>query len=92
MRAVFAAITLIALAGCGGGPHPYPPEAQARFHADCPADNPVCVCTWEKFTEAMPYEEYEAALARMEERGLMDPRMTRASAACRERHRSSSGQ
>lgn len=73
------------LSACGGA-HEYPAEAQTQFHANCPADNPVCACTWEKITEAMPYDEYQAAMATFHERGIMDPRLTRASTTCRERH------
>lgn len=86
MRLVFAMAAFGVLAACGDGPHAYPAEAQAQFHASCPTDNPVCACTWEKLTETIPYEEYEAAMATFAERGTMDPRITRASVSCRERH------
>jgi hypothetical protein len=37
-------------------------------------------------TQTLTYEEYEAALARFREEGLMDPRVTRARTGCIERH------
>ncbi|HCK83057.1 MAG TPA: hypothetical protein DHW63_00585 [Hyphomonadaceae bacterium] len=79
----------IALAACGqGAPNAYPQEARTHFESTCPPESEVCVCTWERITRAMPYEEYEAALARMRERGLMDPRVTRARGWCLEHHES----
>jgi hypothetical protein len=75
------------IAACGpSAAHPYPEAAQARFEASCPSDSAVCRCTWEGITRAMPHEEYEAAVTRFRQEGLMDPRITRARAACVERH------
>lgn len=89
MRSGFIALVGAAiLAACGpSAPHPYPEAAQARFEASCPSNSAVCVCTWDNITRAMPHEEYEAALARFRETGLMDPRITRARTSCVERHR-----
>lgn len=87
MRALIFAAALIGFAGCGSSaPHEYPPEAQVAFHQECPADNPVCVCTWDRIIRALPHEEYEAALERFRAEGVMDPRVTRASTKCREQH------
>lgn len=84
--ALFAAVTL---AACGGEapPNPYPQAAQTRFAASCPSESAVCRCTWDKLTRTLTYEEYEAALERFRESGLMDPRVTRARTQCLERHR-----
>jgi len=84
---------LIALSGaailmaCGQGPpNPYPEAARARFEVSCPSDSAVCACTWDRLTRTLTYEDYEAALARFRETGLMDPRVTRARTQCIERH------
>jgi hypothetical protein len=88
MRGALIALAAIALSACGEAtPHPYPDSALARFEASCPADNPVCTCIWEKVTVSLTYEEYEAALNRFDETGLMEPRVTRARTQCLERHR-----
>ena len=84
------ALVAIGLAGCGQAqsePHVYPQSAQVEFEASCPSENAVCSCTWDKLTRTLTYEEYEAALARFRETGLMEPRVTRARTACVERHR-----
>lgn len=83
-RAYALLFALCAASACENAPHEYPAAAQSEFHGRCPADNPVCVCTWEKITRAMPYEEYEAAMARFRDEGLMDPKLTRISVKCRE--------
>lgn len=86
MRPAFLAALLVA--GCGdAAPNPYPADAKARFEASCPPDSEVCVCTWDNITREMTYEEYEDALARFREAGLMDPRVTRARVECLEKHR-----
>ncbi len=73
----------VALTACGqSAPNPYPEAARTRFEASCPPDSAVCVCTWDKITRAMTYEEYEAALARFRETGNMEPRVTRARTQC----------
>ena len=91
MRRGLIALVAIVATGCGQpAPNVYPESAHARFEASCPSDQPVCACTWDKLTRSMTYEEYEAALARFREEGLMDPRVTRARGACVERHPSSS--
>jgi hypothetical protein len=73
------------LGACGqSAPNVYPAEARARFEMSCPADNEVCVCTWDKITRALSYEEYEAALERFRVQGSMDPRVTRARTQCLE--------
>lgn len=86
----FIALVAIGLAACSEAPaepNPYPAAAHAQFSAACPADNPVCTCTWDKITRTLTYEEYEAALTRFRETGLMEPRVTRARTVCVERHR-----
>jgi hypothetical protein len=84
--AVGALCGAILLAACGqGAPNPYPETARARFDQSCPPESAVCVCTWDKITRTMTYDEYEAALARFRETGLMDPRVTRARTQCLER-------
>lgn len=83
------ALAALALAACGkSAPNVYPQEAKTHFESTCPPESEVCVCTWERITRAMTYEEYQAALARMREQGLMDPRVTRARGWCLERHES----
>lgn len=90
MRAsLLIVLVALALAACGErAPNPYPAEAKAHFDTTCPPESEVCACTWERVTRAMTYEEYQAALARMREQGLMDPRVTRARGWCLERHES----
>jgi hypothetical protein len=76
------------LAACGErAPNPYPQSARERFDLSCPPASAVCVCTWDKITRSLTHEEYEAALARFRETGLMDTRVTRARTQCLERHR-----
>lgn len=76
------------LASCGQpAANPYPESARARFDVSCPSDSPVCVCTWDRLTRTMTYDEYEDALQRFRETGLMDPKVTRARTQCIERHR-----
>lgn len=88
MRVALFAVLALALAACGERePHVYPQEAQAHFAQSCPPDSAVCVCTWDAITRTVPYEEYEAALTRFRETGLMDPRITRARTKCIERNR-----
>ena len=71
------------VSGCGAGaPHEYPASAAAQFHATCPANDPVCICTWDQVTRSMTYEDYQAALDRYRNEGLMDPRITRARTHC----------
>ncbi|HRK65851.1 MAG TPA: hypothetical protein PLN53_15750 [Terricaulis sp.] len=78
---------LLLLAACGARePHAYPESAKARFEASCPRESAVCTCTWENLTRTLTYEEYDAALSRFRETGLMDPRVTRARTRCLERH------
>jgi hypothetical protein len=86
MRALIVIAGLFA-AGCGGGEtHAYPDSARAQFARTCTAGDAICECMWAKITRAMPFEEYDAALARYEEEGLMDPRIARARTECLERH------
>ena len=81
-RAMGAALLL---SGCGEtAPNPYPEAAQPAFHANCPAEDATCRCTWDKITRTLTYEEYEAALARFRETGTMDTRITRARTQCLE--------
>jgi len=87
MRSAFvAACAAVLLAGCGQHePYEYPAGAHAMFASSCPISSKVCVCTWDQITRSMPYEDYQAALARYNERGLMDPRITHARTICVER-------
>jgi hypothetical protein len=88
MKGLIALAGALALTACGpSAPNPYPEAARARFEVSCPSDSAVCVCTWDAITRAVTYEEYEAALARFRETGLMEPRITRARTQCIERHR-----
>lgn len=76
------------LAACGQpAANPYPESARVRFEASCPSDSAVCRCTWDKLTRTLTYEEYEAALQRFRETGLMEPAVTRVRTQCVERHR-----
>jgi len=85
---MFALAGALALWACGqAAPNEYPESARARFEASCPPESAVCACTWDRLTRTMTYEEYETALARFRESGLMDPRVTRARTQCLERHR-----
>lgn len=84
---VLALCGMALLAGCGErAPNPYPASAQARFEVSCPSESAVCVCTWDKITRAMTFEEYESALAQFRETGQMETRITRARTQCLERH------
>ena len=88
LRGLIALAGVIVLSGCGqSAPNPYPEAARVRFEASCPVDSAVCTCTWDRLTRTLTYEEYEAALTRFRESGLMDPRVTRARTQCLERHR-----
>jgi hypothetical protein len=87
MRGLIALCGAAVLAACGqAAPNVYPEEARAHFETSCPSDSAVCTCTWEEITRTVTYEEYEAALARFRETGLMEPRITRARTKCIERH------
>lgn len=84
---ILSFIAVLALSACGGGaPNEYPAEARSHFEASCPPESAVCACTWDKLTRTLTYEEYEAALTRFRDEGLMDPRVTRARTQCLERH------
>ena len=87
-KLLLAAVTCVSVlaASCGGAPHEYPASAKAQFNRTCPAGTPLCDCTWDNITRAMPYEDYEAAMTRFRSEGLMDPRLTRARTQCVERH------
>lgn len=87
MQRGLIALAAVLLTACGEpAPNPYPDSAKARFEASCPSDSAVCTCTWDKLTRTLTYDEYEAALARFRETGLMEPRVTRARTYCIERH------
>lgn len=87
MRSAFVAVfTAILLASCGQhAAYDYPAAAHAQFASSCPASSKLCVCTWDEITRSMPYEQYQAALTRYNERGLMDPKITHARTICIER-------
>ncbi len=75
----------LALAGCGEpAPNDYPAAAQTSFHNSCPATDEMCVCTWDRITRTLSYEDYQAALERFRVEGLMDPRITSARTYCLE--------
>jgi hypothetical protein len=87
MRVIAVLFASLALWACGEGQsHPYPDRARAAFNRTCKAGDAVCECMWAKITHALAYEEYEAALARYQKEGLMDPRISRARTECLERH------
>lgn len=87
MRAFWAAALCLVLAACGARQaNEFPEASRAAFHSECPANNPVCVCTWEEITHTLTFEQYETALETFRAEGRMDPRVTRASTKCRERH------
>lgn len=87
MRAAAVLIGALALSACGQREaHSYPAEAKTRFEQSCPAESEVCVCTWDKITREMTYEDYEAALAHFRETGNMDHRITHARTLCIEKH------
>jgi hypothetical protein len=76
------------LTACGErAPNAFPQSAREQFNMSCPPESAVCTCTWDKITRTLTHEEYEAALARFRDDGLMDPRVTRARTQCLERHR-----
>lgn len=86
-KSFFALGGAVVLWGCGApAANPYPESARVRFEASCPSESAACVCTWDRITRTMTHEEYEAALTRFRETGLMEPRVTRARAQCLERH------
>ena len=89
MRWAFAALLgATILADCGEhAQYPYPQSAHERFSMSCPPESAVCTCTWDKITRTITYEDYEAALARFRETGLMEPSITRARTQCIERNR-----
>lgn len=85
--AAFLLLASVTLAACGqGAAHEYPASAKARFEASCPPASDVCACTWDQVTHDMTYEEYQAALDRYRDEGLMDPRVTHARTYCLEHH------
>jgi hypothetical protein len=85
MRRSLALLSAALLTACGAGePYEYPDAARTEFHAVCPASDPVCACTWDGITRTMPHDEYEAIMQRFRDEGLMDPRLTRVRAKCRE--------
>ena len=90
MRRILTALCALAgAAGCGqNAPNVYPDSARERFELSCPAESAACACTWDKITRAMPYDEYEDALARFRDTGMMDPRVTRARTQCLDHHES----
>lgn len=86
-RARFALAGLVLLAACGAEPpppNPYPAEAKATFNEGCPAGDPVCDCTWDNITRAMTYAEYREAMRTSLRDGLLDTRLAKASAECKE--------
>jgi hypothetical protein len=88
MRWGFVALLgALAITACGErAPNTYPESARARFQSSCPPASDVCTCTWDTITRTLTFEEYDDALTRFRETGLMDPRITRARTRCLERH------
>lgn len=83
MRNLVCALGALMLWGCGQPPpHPFPEHARLQFEVSCPPSSAVCRCTWDHITRAMTAEEYDAALARFRETGLMDTHITRARTQC----------
>jgi hypothetical protein len=83
MRAMVLALTF--LVACGAPPaREFPPEARARFAEGCPTGKPECDCMWDKITRTMTLEDFDAAMSRFSEEGLMDPKLTNARLECRE--------
>jgi hypothetical protein len=84
MRLVLGA-ALLALSGCGqSAAFEYPETARDSFASTCPTGDRQCDCAWEQITKTMSYEQYEAALTRFREEGLMEPQLVRAREACLE--------
>ncbi|KAF0181746.1 MAG: hypothetical protein FD124_2237 [Alphaproteobacteria bacterium] len=82
MRAILG--TLFLLAACSERPvHEFPSETRARFAEACPTGEPECDCMWDEITREMTPEEFDAAMTRFDEKGLMDPRLTQTRHDCR---------
>jgi hypothetical protein len=87
-RGLFALSGALVLWACGeAAPNPYPESARMSFEASCPPTDAVCACMWDRITRTMTHEEYEAALARYREDGLMEPDVSRARTQCLDRNR-----
>jgi predicted small lipoprotein YifL len=86
MRDVISVLVLaVLLAACGPkAAHEFPPEARAKFAEGCATGDPKCDCMWERITRTMTPEEFDAAMARYKEKGLMEPELTAARLECRE--------
>lgn len=83
MRMIFLAV--IALAACSAqAAHDYPEAARAQFAEGCATGDPKCDCMWDRITRTMKPEEFDAAMTRYKEKGLMDPKLTAARLECRE--------
>lgn len=82
MRAMVFALAL--LGACSAPPaRQFPPEARESFAAGCPTGKPECDCMWDRITRTMTLEEFDSAMSRFTERGLMDPKLTKARLECR---------
>jgi predicted small lipoprotein YifL len=80
MRAVFL---LVALTACAqAAPQSFPDSARQRFAQVCPSGDARCDCAWEKITQTMSPEDFNAAVARLDREGLIDPRLVRAREEC----------
>ena len=85
MRGAILFAAALALAACGQAPaHDYPEGARDAFAESCPTGDPKCDCMWDEITRTMTPEDYEAAMTRFRDEGLMDPKLTRARLECRE--------
>jgi predicted small lipoprotein YifL len=83
MRLILSAA--LVLAACGpAAPHEYPPDARAQFAEGCPTGKPECDCMWDRITRTMTADEFDVAMSRYKEKGLMDPKLTTARLECRE--------
>ena len=85
MKMFGAMLFAIALTGCATRA-PYPEGARVQFEASCPSESALCACSWDKLTRTMTYEEYQAAMVRWREQGIMDSRVMRVRADCVEQH------
>ncbi|MBI1250472.1 MAG: hypothetical protein GC189_03260 [Alphaproteobacteria bacterium] len=78
-------VALLALAACSGhAAHAYPEAERTAFAQSCSGSEEFCACAWDGLTRAMTVDEYHAALTRFQDTGLMDPRIVRVRAQCRE--------
>jgi len=79
-------LSLCLLAACSAPPaHEFPEQDHQMFAQGCPTGKPECDCMWDEISRTMTPDEFEASMTRFEEKGLMDPRLTKARFHCREK-------